>query len=97
MPFSFYVVVGDVFRQYKPDPHTYLGAAALLGFAPNEVMLVASHPSDLSAAAKCGLHTCFVSRPLEYGAGVVVEQPPSPGQVDLIVDDLVDLAARKVR
>ncbi len=83
----------DVFRQYKPDPQTYLGAATLLGCAQGEVMLVAAHPSDLAAAAACGLRTCFVSRPLEYGAGVVVEQPPTEADVDLIVGDLLELAA----
>jgi 2-haloacid dehalogenase len=60
----------DVFRHYKPDPETYLGAAALLGCEPSEVMLVASHPSDLAAAAAYGLRTCYVSRPLEYGPDV---------------------------
>lgn len=82
----------DVFRQYKPDPKTYLGAAGLLGCAPGEVLFVASHPSDLQSAAACGLRTCFVSRPLEYGAGVVVEQTPSEGDFDLMVDDLMELA-----
>jgi 2-haloacid dehalogenase len=82
----------DVFRQYKPDPKTYLGAVALLGCAPAEVLFVASHPSDLESAAACGLRTCFVSRPLEYGAGVVVEQPPAEGDFDLMVGDLLELA-----
>jgi 2-haloacid dehalogenase len=82
----------DVFRQYKPDRQTYLGAASLLGCAPGEVMLVAAHPSDLAAAAAYGLRTCFVSRPLEYGVGVVVEQPPAEGDVDLKVGDLLELA-----
>ena len=83
----------DVFRQYKPDPKTYLGAVSLLGCAPGEVLFVASHPSDLEAAAALGLRTCFVSRPLEYGAGVVVEQPPADGAFDVMVDDLLELAA----
>jgi 2-haloacid dehalogenase len=82
----------DVFRQYKPDPKTYLGAVALLGCTPAEVLFVASHPSDLESAAACGLHTCFVSRPREYGAGVVVEQPPAEGDFDLMVGDLLELA-----
>jgi 2-haloacid dehalogenase len=82
----------DVFRQYKPDPKTYLGAVGLLGFEPGEVLFVASHPSDLEAAAGCGLRTCYVSRPLEYGAGVVVEQPPAEGDFDLMVGDLLELA-----
>jgi 2-haloacid dehalogenase len=83
----------DVFRQYKPDPKTYLGAVALLGCTPAEVLFVASHPSDLESAAACGLRTCFVSRPLEYGAGVEVERTPAEGDVDVMVSDLVDLAA----
>jgi 2-haloacid dehalogenase len=82
----------DVFRQYKPDPQSYLGAARLLGCAPDAVMLVASHPSDLQAAAAHGLRTCYASRPLEYGAGVVVEQAPAEGDVDLRVSDLLELA-----
>jgi 2-haloacid dehalogenase len=82
----------DVFRQYKPDPRTYLGAVALLGCTPGAVLFVASHPSDLEAAAACGLRTCFVSRPLEYGAGVVVEQTPSEGDFDFMVADLLELA-----
>jgi hypothetical protein len=32
------------------------------------------------------------SRPLKYGAGVVVQQPPAAGDVDLMVDDLLELA-----
>jgi|KBSSwiStaDraftv2_1062776.scaffolds.fasta_scaffold411214_1 2-haloacid dehalogenase len=82
----------DVFQHYKPDPQTYLGAVTLFGCAPDEVMLVASHPSDLEAAASCGLRTCFVSRPLEYGAGVVGDQPPADGDFDLMVADLLELA-----
>jgi hypothetical protein len=46
-------------------------------------MLVASHTSDLAAAAACGLRTCYVSRLLEYGPGVVVEEPPAKGRFDL--------------
>jgi 2-haloacid dehalogenase len=82
----------DVFHQYKPDPKTYLGAVSLLGCAPGEVLFVASHPSDLKSAAGCGLKTCYVSRPLEYGEGVVVEQAPSEGDFDVMVGDLVELA-----
>jgi 2-haloacid dehalogenase len=32
----------DLFRHYKPDPETYLGAAALFGCAPGEVTMVAA-------------------------------------------------------
>ena len=82
----------DVFRHYKPDPDTYLGAAALLGCEPSEVMLVAAHGSDLDAAASCGLRTCYVSRPLEYGPDRAVEKWPATGRFDIRVRDLVELA-----
>jgi 2-haloacid dehalogenase len=82
----------DIFRHYKPHPETYLGAAGLLGCAPAQVMLVASHPSDLAGAAKCGLQTCYVSRPLEYGEGRVVEATPAKGRFNLMVENLSDLA-----
>ena len=82
----------DIFRHYKPAPETYLGATSLLGCQPTEVMLVASHPSDLAGAARCGLQTCYVSRPMEYGAGRIVEPKPEPGRFDLIVEDLDGLA-----
>ena len=61
----------------KPDPETYLGAAALFGCAPGEVIMVASHPSDLSEAARCDLRTCYVSRRLEDGEGRVVRPEPA--------------------
>ncbi len=83
----------DIFRRYKTDPETYLGAAALLEREVDEVMLVASHPSDLEAAAKCGLRTCYVSRPLEYGLGRTVEEEPEEGRFDLKVANLAALAA----
>jgi len=86
------VLGADIFRHYKPDPETYKSAAALLGCDPAEVMLVASHPSDLEAAAQCGLRTCYVSRPLEYGPGRVVEVTPAVGHFDLMVGDLLELA-----
>ena len=61
------VLCAEVFRHYKPDPETYLGAAALLGLAPGEVMLCAAHNNDLAAARACGLATAFIARPTEYG------------------------------
>jgi 2-haloacid dehalogenase len=83
----------DVFRHYKPDPETYLGAAGLLGCEPGEVMLVACHASDLDAAARCGLSTGYVSRPLEFGEGRVRYEPPPAGRFYLIAENLLQLAA----
>jgi 2-haloacid dehalogenase len=64
------VLSAELFRHYKPDPETYLGAAQLLGLAPGEVMMVAAHKDDLRAARACGLKTAFVPRPLEHGPNV---------------------------
>ena len=57
----------ELFRHYKPDPETYLGAARLLGLVPAEVMLAAAHNADLHGAHACGLKTAFLPRPTEYG------------------------------
>jgi 2-haloacid dehalogenase len=87
------VISAELFHHYKPDPQAYLGCADLLGVAPDELMLVAAHPSDLKAARAAGLRTAFVARPLEHGpegdvAGV------EPDEFDVTATDFVDLADR---
>lgn len=57
----------EVTRAYKPDPQAYLGTAAILGIAPQDICLVAAHHSDLAAARACGLLTAYIDRPQEYG------------------------------
>lgn len=61
------IMGAEVTRAYKPDPRAYLGTAAVLGLAPEEVCLVAAHHHDLAAARRCGLQTAFIARPMEYG------------------------------
>jgi 2-haloacid dehalogenase len=85
-----FIISTELFQSYKPDPKTYLGAAALLGLEPSEVMLVAAHPLDLQAAAGCGLGTAYVPRPQEWGPGGQV----APGRFDVVASDFIDLAAR---
>ncbi len=77
---------------FSADPEVYLGAARLLGLAPAQVALVAAHPSDLRAAAACGLRTVYVPRPLERGPGGAM-QPWTPGEFDLAADSFEALAA----
>ena len=87
------VVSAELFRHYKPDRETYLGAAELLGVAPGELMLVACHPDDLRAAHATGCRTGYVERPLEMGPA----QPPphvEPGEFDVVARDFVELAER---
>ena len=48
---------------WKPDAEAYLTVPRLLALRPDEVMMVAAHPGDLSAAAAAGLRTAYVIRP----------------------------------
>ena len=90
LPFD-HVLSAELFRHYKPDPEVYLGAAAHLGLAPSQLMMVAAHPSDLRAAATCGLRTAYVARPDENGPGGSMA-PWTPGEFDIAATDFVDLA-----
>ena len=63
------VLSAELAKHYKPDPQAYLTAAELLSLRPEQVMMVAAHPGDLRAAARAGLRTAYVIRPLERGPG----------------------------
>jgi 2-haloacid dehalogenase len=86
------VILGaEVARAYKPQPQVYQSAAQMLDLSPAECLMVAAHPSDLKAAAACGLRTAYVHRPLEQGPG---REAPRPGAADFdyVVDDFNALA-----
>jgi 2-haloacid dehalogenase len=87
------ILSAELFRRYKPDPETYLGAARLLGLEPSQVMMVAAHQDDLLAARRSGLRTAFVRRPRELGPGARRE-PSAGSRFDLGCDDFLDLAER---
>ena len=87
------VLSAEMFRHYKPDPEVYLGAAAWLGIPPAQLMMVAAHPSDLDAAARAGLMTAYVPRPLEHGPAGAGEPAGEP-RFDLVAADFGDLADR---
>jgi 2-haloacid dehalogenase len=87
------VFASDIFRHYKPDPETYLGAAALLCIEPHELMLAAAHNEDLAAAQKLGLQTAFFARPTEYGPDQS-KDIAATGAWTVVADDIVDLAMR---
>ncbi|BBY63771.1 haloacid dehalogenase type II [Mycolicibacterium helvum] len=85
------VLSAEIFGHYKPDREAYLGCAQILDVAPDELMLVAAHPSDLRAARDAGLRTAYVDRPMEYGPGrdrAMIE----PDEFDVTATDLLDLA-----
>jgi hypothetical protein len=56
--------------------------------------MVAAHIHDLRAAASCGLRTIYVRRPTEdEGMRNAVQSKRDGGEVDLVVDSLLELAA----
>tara|TARA_B100001250_G_scaffold159619_1_gene137129 strand:- start:1767 stop:2603 length:837 start_codon:yes stop_codon:yes gene_type:complete len=85
------VLSAELAKHYKPDPEAYLTAADLLSLPPEQVMMVAAHPGDLRAAARAGLRTAYVIRPLERGPGREVDRNED-GEFDYTADDFVDLA-----
>jgi 2-haloacid dehalogenase len=87
------VLSAELFRHYKPDPEAYLGAVALLGLQPSEVLMVAAHKDDLQAAKRCGLRTAFVRRPLERGPDAKADLS-SDRSFDFNADDFNDLASQ---
>ncbi len=82
----------ELIHHYKPDRETYLMVPGLLGLRPEEVMLVACHPSDLRAAREHGFRTAYVIRPLEWGPEWRPE-PPDPS-FDVNAEDFLDLAEK---
>jgi 2-haloacid dehalogenase len=87
------VFATELFRHYKPDPETYLGACALLGLEPGQVMMAAAHNYDLHAARALGLKTCFFARPTEYGPHQKIDFT-AESDWDVVAADIEDVAAR---
>ena len=85
------ILSAELSGHYKPDPRAYLKAAELLSIEPDEILMVATHPSDLRAAAKAGLRTAYVIRPLERGPNRPINRNPE-GNFDIIATDFLDLA-----
>ena len=87
------VLSAELAKRYKPDPEAYLTAVDLLGLEPEQVMMVATHPSDLRAAARVGLRTAYVIRPLERGPNPSVDTNVA-GEFDYTASDFLDLAVQ---
>jgi 2-haloacid dehalogenase len=76
---------------FKPDPAMYRMAATYLGLEPADIMMVASHKYDISAAGELGFQTAFIARPLEFGVGGAVDVSYSD-EFDVNASDFGDLA-----
>jgi 2-haloacid dehalogenase len=77
----------EFLTHYKPEPEAYQQGARLLGLPPNQVMMVAVHPGDLSAAAAAGMRTGFV-KPKVDEAGSAGD----PSGFDIQAEDYTDFA-----
>jgi 2-haloacid dehalogenase len=84
------ILGAEIAGDYKPKPRVYLAAAEALALSPGECMMVATHSSDLAAAAACGLRTAHIARPDERGPGKG-EAGPSVA-VDYAAKSLEELA-----
>jgi 2-haloacid dehalogenase len=87
------ILSAELFRRYKPDPQTYLGAAELLSLDPAQLMLVAAHNDDLCAAADLGLATAFLPRRTEWGPDQQTNLAPARDYT-VVATDLTDLATQ---
>ena len=85
------ILCAEIFRHYKPDPEIYCGAIELLGWKPEEIMMVAAHNYDLRAARSHGMRTAFVPRLLEYGPGQTSDLKPEEDW-DIVTSDFKELA-----
>lgn len=85
------ILGAEIARDYKPKPSVYLAACTALRLAPDKVMMVAAHNSDLVAARAAGLATAFVPRPTEYGPLQTTDLKPEAAW-DIIATDFNDLA-----
>ena len=68
-------------------------AAALLGLAPDECLMVAAHNGDLAAASAQGFRTAFVPRPAEHGSSQT-RDVKAERDWDVIAADFLDLAGK---
>jgi 2-haloacid dehalogenase len=87
------ILSAELSRHYKPDPEAYLKAAELLSVQPEQLLMVATHPGDLRAAANAGLRTAYVDRPLERGPEREIT-PPARDAFDFFAVDFPDLASQ---
>ncbi len=83
-----YILSAEEVHRYKPDPKVYLYAVEHFGLQPEEVMMVAAHPGDLTVPRKLGMKTAYIHRP--YAGSPAI--PPRKGEFDFIVQNFLELA-----
>ena len=79
------VISVDTFGAFKPHPSVYRGAARLLEYELNEIMMVSSNSFDVMGARMCGNRGAFVNRD-------ALPYEDTPYEPDLKVRDFTELA-----
>lgn len=82
----------EAVRRFKPAPECYFEAATLLGVAPGEICMVATHVWDLLGAQAVGCRTAFVT--WADNAPLPVAELPQP---DVTAPTMVALADAIIR
>ncbi len=90
IPWDF-VFSSDMHQAYKRDPKVYRNAIALLGVAPEDVMMGAAHNDDLQAAQAEGMRTAYINRPTEYGVDQVKDFE-ADGTYDIVAESVEEVA-----
>ena len=81
------VLSAEHVQKYKPSIEVYEWAAAKLGVALNEILLVSAHGWDIAGGANAGMQTAYLKQPDE----MLYPLAPPP---NIIASDLEDLAGK---
>lgn len=81
----------DILGIYKPDPRCYARAAEIVDCDPSQIMMVASHPSDLRGAMASGYRSAYVIPRLE-DPGDDYTDTGFATEFDVVAQDFNDLA-----
>ena len=87
------ILTAELVRSAKPDPKVYELARSSLNLRADQILMVAAHKYDLTAAKKFGFSVAFLPRPLEFGPNGTVDLKPE-SNFDLTIPSLVDLPDR---
>jgi 2-haloacid dehalogenase len=89
------VISCEFLNHYKPEAGAYLEGCALMGFEPEDVCLVAVHPSDLMAAKAVGMGTAYSAPQLNEPdvPGQTMPELPAPDSYDYYANSFAELAA----
>ncbi len=83
----------DLLGVYKPDPRCFTRVTEIVNCEASEIMMVASHPSDVVAGIAAGYRSAYIEPRLfdpgeDYSADAVADR------FDVVASDFADLAIK---